>query len=134
VLKKAGIVVAAAAAGLLAVSPLAFAGETHHGHHDSAKKINSVEQDHSQTGLINTSTSADTNSSTAAQNCGNGATNTPSVALPEPPAPLAPVVAPVDAVLGVLAPAPTSGTADVNSQVTCEQASSAGNTITQNND
>jgi hypothetical protein len=38
VLKKAGIVVAAAAAGLLAVSPLAFAGEfkgesDHHHHH-----------------------------------------------------------------------------------------------------
>jgi hypothetical protein len=30
VLKKAGIIVAAAAAGLLAVSPLAFAGEGHH--------------------------------------------------------------------------------------------------------
>jgi hypothetical protein len=38
VLKKAGIVVAAAAAGLLAMSPLAFAGDYegdsgHHGHH-----------------------------------------------------------------------------------------------------
>jgi ABC-type Zn2+ transport system substrate-binding protein/surface adhesin len=38
VLKKAGIVVATAAAGLLAVSPLAFAGDyegdhDHHGHH-----------------------------------------------------------------------------------------------------
>ena len=34
-LKKAGIVVAAAAVGLLAVSPLAFAGEKSHGHgHD----------------------------------------------------------------------------------------------------
>ena len=32
VLKKAGIVVAAAAVGLLAVSPLAFAGEKSHGH------------------------------------------------------------------------------------------------------
>ncbi|MET1075151.1 MAG: hypothetical protein ABWY11_21070 [Umezawaea sp.] len=31
-LKKAGIVVAAAAVGLLAVSPLAFAGEKSHGH------------------------------------------------------------------------------------------------------
>ncbi|WP_232665769.1 hypothetical protein [Pseudonocardia sp. TRM90224] len=31
-LKKAGIVVATAAAGLLAVSPLAFAGDSGHGH------------------------------------------------------------------------------------------------------
>jgi ABC-type Zn2+ transport system substrate-binding protein/surface adhesin len=43
VLKKAGIVVAAAAAGLLAVSPLAFAGEGHHkgddkGHHKADHK------------------------------------------------------------------------------------------------
>ena len=42
-LKKAGIVVAAAAAGLLAVSPLAFAGEGHHkgddkGHYKSDHK------------------------------------------------------------------------------------------------
>jgi hypothetical protein len=43
VLKKAGIVVAAAAAGLLAVSPLAFAGEGHYkgddkGHHKADHK------------------------------------------------------------------------------------------------
>jgi len=44
VLKKAGIVVATAAAGLLAVSPLAFAGEAHHdkgddkGHHKADHK------------------------------------------------------------------------------------------------
>ena len=42
-LKKAGIVVAAAAAGLLAVSPLAFAGEGHYkgddkGHHKADHK------------------------------------------------------------------------------------------------
>ena len=52
VLKKAGIVVAAAAAGLLAVSPLAFAGESHGkswGHGD----VNSFEQN--SEGLINVS-------------------------------------------------------------------------------
>jgi len=38
VLKKAGIVVAAAAAGLLAVSPLAFAGEVYKGHDHHAGK------------------------------------------------------------------------------------------------
>jgi hypothetical protein len=69
VLKKAGIVVAAAAAGLLAVSPLAFAGDydgDHDGDHDGgghshhhAKKAD-CEQDNSskngdteQRGLVN---------------------------------------------------------------------------------
>lgn len=69
--KKAGIVVAAAAAGLLAVSPLAFAGDYegdsgHHGHHssdDSDDSGASCHQDnsakdesdgrHKQAGLIN---------------------------------------------------------------------------------
>jgi hypothetical protein len=54
VLKKAGIVVATAAAGLLAVSPLAFAGdysgghEDHHhsNHHHHAKNV-SCKQDNS---------------------------------------------------------------------------------------
>jgi hypothetical protein len=43
VLKKAGIVVATAAAGLLAVSPLAFAGDKddhdHHRDHDGHKRV-----------------------------------------------------------------------------------------------
>ena len=49
-LKKAGIVVATAAAGLLAVSPLAFAGGDHH---DKTKieGVNSI--DGSNKGLIN---------------------------------------------------------------------------------
>jgi hypothetical protein len=57
VLKKAGIVVAAAAAGLLAVSPLAFAGDKddhdHHGHGSKTKveDVNSI--DGSNEGLIN---------------------------------------------------------------------------------
>jgi hypothetical protein len=57
VLKKAGIVVAAAAAGLLAVSPLAFAGDKDdhngHGHHGKNKveDVNAVDQ--SNEGLIN---------------------------------------------------------------------------------
>jgi hypothetical protein len=55
VLKKAGIVVAAAAAGLLAVSPLAFAGDKddHDGHKGKSKveDVNSI--DGSNSGLIN---------------------------------------------------------------------------------
>jgi hypothetical protein len=61
VLKKVGIVVATAAAGLLAVSPLAFAGskDDHHGHngHGSGdKQVNSVsgdDRERSSSGLIN---------------------------------------------------------------------------------
>ena len=72
-LKKAGIVVAAAAAGLLAVSPLAFAGDkgddhhskSHHSkshherdhdkRHDGDKEINKVEGSENKGGLINVS-------------------------------------------------------------------------------
>ena len=50
-LKKAGIVVAAAAAGLLAVSPLAFAGESHG--KSWPGEVNSYEQN--SEGLINVS-------------------------------------------------------------------------------
>ena len=56
VLKKAGIVVATAAVGLLAVSPLAFAGDTHgkgHGHSHGGADVNS-NQENSE-GLINVS-------------------------------------------------------------------------------
>ena len=56
-LKKAGIVVATAAAGLLAVSPLAFAGESHkdwgHGHDHGSTNVSSYEK--SSEGLINVS-------------------------------------------------------------------------------
>jgi hypothetical protein len=58
VLKKAGIVVAAAAAGLLAVSPLAFAGDKDdhdgHGKHHGKSKVEDVNSiDGSNEGLIN---------------------------------------------------------------------------------
>jgi hypothetical protein len=62
VLKKAGIVVATAAAGLLAVSPLAFAGDKDdHDHgrdHDDKKKVKVEDVNHiddSNKGLINVS-------------------------------------------------------------------------------
>ena len=64
-LKKAGIVVAAAAAGLLAVSPLAFAGESHGkswGHGD----VNSFEQN--SEGIVNVS---DTNVNAPLNLCNN---------------------------------------------------------------
>ena len=52
-LKKAGIVVAAAAVGLLAVSPLAFAGEHGKGHHRGSDDVNSYYQ--TSEGLVNVS-------------------------------------------------------------------------------
>ena len=52
-LKKAGIVVAAAAVGLLAVSPLAFAGEKSHGHGHGYDQTNTATE--SSQGLVNVS-------------------------------------------------------------------------------
>ena len=69
-LKKAGIVVAAAAVGLLAVSPLAFAGDKGdpgHGHHKSghgSTEINSNKAEKNSKGLINIS-----NNNVAANAC-----------------------------------------------------------------
>jgi hypothetical protein len=53
VLKKAGIVVAAAAVGLLAVSPLAFAGEHKGGHRHGYDQTNTAAE--SSQGLVNIS-------------------------------------------------------------------------------
>jgi hypothetical protein len=58
VLKKAGIVVAAAAASLMAVSPLAFAGEKGHDnwgkhHAGSPDQVNSISDIKAQNGLVN---------------------------------------------------------------------------------
>ncbi|MFC4946988.1 hypothetical protein [Pseudonocardia sp. GCM10023141] len=69
-LKKAGIVVAAAAAGLLAVSPLAFAGDKggdwHHGHSSSVTNNNS--NGDTSGGLVNV---ADNNVNVPIQACNN---------------------------------------------------------------
>ncbi len=59
-LKKAGILVAATAAGLLAVSPLAFAGDKGHdgwgnGGNDGDRQVNRIDSDREseQVGLVN---------------------------------------------------------------------------------
>jgi hypothetical protein len=72
VLKKAGIVVAAAAAGLLAVSPLAFAGDKGdydhgHGHHGSSIENENSNSENSS-GIVNV---ADNNVNVPIQACGN---------------------------------------------------------------
>jgi hypothetical protein len=53
VLKKAGIVVAAAAAGLFAVSPLAFAGDSHKDWGGHGTDVTSIEK--TSEGLVNVS-------------------------------------------------------------------------------
>jgi hypothetical protein len=88
VLKKAGIVVAAATAGLLALSPLAFAGDYdgghdgdghhshshhdgdgHHGHNVDCKQDNSIKnKDAEQRGLLNVQ---NTNAQVPIQACNN---------------------------------------------------------------
>lgn len=82
-LKKAGIVVAAATAGLLALSPLAFAGDYngdgdgdgdgghgHHGNSASCEQDNSSDNggDNKQKGLVNVD---DTTAQVPVQACGN---------------------------------------------------------------
>ena len=56
-LKKAGIAVAAAAVGLLAVSPLAFAGESGKSHHAHCSRCTSTSNSYQENseGLVNVS-------------------------------------------------------------------------------
>ena len=65
-LKKAGIVVAAAAAGLLAVSPLAFAGDKDH--HDGPDTYSEVNEAGNNTRLVNV---ADNEVNAPVQACNN---------------------------------------------------------------
>ena len=68
-LKKAGIVVAAAAATVLAVSPLAFAGESGWGHgHGGDKTTNTNVNGDTSKGLVNV---ADNNVNVPVQACNN---------------------------------------------------------------
>jgi len=114
VLKKAGIVVATAAAGLLAVSPLAFAGDDDdHDGHKKVKKVkiedvNKVEE--SSKGLINIS-----DNNLATNVCVNDAVNV------------------VEDALGALAllNAPEVDQSNLN---VCAQEAEAGDEIEQEND
>lgn len=97
-LKKAGILVAATAAGLLAVSPLAFAGDKggwdgdHDGGRDNDRQVNRVDNDRdsSQVGLVNV---GDVNALNDVNVC-----------------PVIPVAAGIGDILGILSP----GTADAD--------------------
>jgi len=127
VLKKAGIVVAAAAAGLLALSPLAFAGDKgddydHHGydHHGSSSvevEENSNEANEETNGLVNVSGN---NVNVPIQACNNNI-------------PIANLV-PVSDVTGIISLLQLGGSNSVETDESCTQNASAGDVLVQSID
>jgi hypothetical protein len=120
VLKKAGIVVAVATAGLLAVSPLAFAGDKgdphfhgHDGKHDGKKvQVEDVNHfDDSNKALINV---ADNN--VAVNACNNGDIELISI---------------IDDVAGALTLLGGEAKADASDVRVCEQDAGAGDSVVQ---
>jgi hypothetical protein len=111
VLKKAGIVVAAAAAGLFAVSPLAFAGTSHKdwGH---GTDVSSFEQN--SEGLVNVS---DTNVTAPVQLCNNDIPV--NVGLIPIQGNLKDITAAVTGALGILGKADADTDIDTNSSRVC---------------
>ena len=123
VLKKAGIVVAAAAAGLLAVSPLAFAGESHGkswGHGD----VNSFEQN--SEGLVNVS---DTNVNAPLNLCNNDIPV--NVGLIPIQGNLKDVTAALTGALGVFGKAEADTDIDYDSSRTCANGAISGDAASQ---
>jgi len=123
VLKKAGIVVAAAAAGLLAVSPLAFAGESHGkswGHGD----VNSFEQN--SEGLVNVS---DTNVNAPLNLCNNDIPV--NVGLVPIQGNLKDVTAALTGALGVFGSAEAETDIDYDSSRTCANGAISGDAASQ---
>jgi hypothetical protein len=104
VLKKAGILVAATAAGLLAVSPLAFAGDKWDGDgndgRDGDRQVNRVdnERESNQLGLVNV---GDVNALNDVNVC-----------------PAIPIAAGVGNILGILG-GPAAGSADADGAASC---------------
>ena len=133
-LKKAGIVVATAAAGLLAVSPLAFAGSKHD-HHGSEQtgsgddQVNSVTEDRerSSSGLVNVDAlNGDNEVNVPIQVCNNNVpVNVLGVQVTD-------IVADVTAALGVLGAAETDEEGATGD--TCVQANESGTDIEQDNE
>lgn len=124
-LKKAGIVVAAAAAGLLAVSPLAFAGDKgDHGHHHDGgdKAINNVE-DGGNNGLVNV---AENEVNVPVQACNNDVpVNVLGVQVSD-------VQADLTGALGLLGGASAEDEGGAGDVRNCEQENSSGGEIEQN--
>ncbi|MEN3300333.1 hypothetical protein [Pseudonocardia sp.] len=124
-LKKAGIVVAAAAASLLAVSPLAFAGEKGHdkGHHESSISGSDFASKDGK-GLVNVSGN---NANVPVQVCNNNVpVNVLGVQVPVEDA-----TAGVTGALGLLGDAKNAGSTATDNSDNCAQKSSAGDSVDQ---
>ena len=121
-LKKAGIVFAAAAASLVAVSPLAFASEGH-GHEDT-KIAHSDFASKDGKGLVNVSGN---NANVPVQVCNNNVpVNVLGVQVPVEDA-----TAGVTGALGLLGDAKNAGSTATDNSDNCAQKSSAGDSVNQ---
>ncbi|MBW0092560.1 hypothetical protein [Pseudonocardia oceani] len=115
---------AASAAALLALSPLAFAGdEGDHGHgHDGDRAVNSVEDDSETTGLVNV---ADNEANVPVQACNNDIpVNVLGVQVSD-------VQADLTGALGVLGEAEAEDEGGAGDVRACEQENSSGGSIVQ---
>ncbi|MBW0117680.1 hypothetical protein [Pseudonocardia abyssalis] len=122
-LKKAGIIVAAAAAGLLAVSPLAFASDHGDWDHDGNTAVNSVEDDSETNGLVNV---ADNEANVPVQACNNDVpVNVLGVQVSD-------VQADLTGALGILGEAEASDEGGAGDVRECSQENSSGGEIVQN--
>jgi hypothetical protein len=124
VLKKAGIVVAAAAAGLLAVSPLAFAGESHgKGHGHGSDDVNSYYQ--TSEGLVNVS-DINANVPVNALNCNE-------VDLGLIPVDVDPITAPISGALALFGEAESEQFNAIDNSCNATQGASSVDAVTQSN-
>lgn len=124
-LKKAGIVVAAAAAGLLAVSPLAFAGDKgdDHGHDGGNHAVNSVSDDSETVGLVNVN---DNDVNVPVQACNNDVpVNVLGVQVTD-------IQADLTGALGLLGEAEAEDEGGAGDVRNCEQDNNSGDSIGQN--
>lgn len=125
-LKKAGIVVAAAAASLLAVSPLAFAGEKGHddkGHHESSISGSDFASKDGK-GLVNVSGN---NANVPVQVCNN---NVP-VNVLGVQVPVEDLTAGLTGALGLLGNAEAKGKTVTDNSDNCAQETGAGDALDQ---
>ena len=115
-MKKFGMIAAAATAGLIALSPIAFATTPS----ADESQVNTIQSDRDQFGLTNTN---DNNLNVPVQACGAANTNSSAA------------VAAANALTGVLGDATLANEAgDASSAVECAQESGAGSEVSQTNE
>jgi hypothetical protein len=128
VLKKAGIVVAAAAASLLAVSPLAFAGEKGHddkGHHESSISGSDFYSKDGK-GLVNVSGN---NVNVPIQACNNDVPINGGVGAVQTP--VKDLTGAASGALGILGKAKSDTNVEADNSRACAQESGAGDAVKQ---